>query len=449
MNRNQTIQPRTNRTAKRKGTILLVAMVLGSAMALTLGSYTSLSFRSHHLADRSFHANGALNLAEAGIELGMYAINFNDWSDWTIPGGSAPRTLDLDPMALGGGTTGEIRVMVFNYDSPGNPMVLAQGSVQPGFGSPIVKQIVVTLGRRGFFANGLVARDTIRFSGGNASVDSYDSTDPNYSTDGQYDPGKRKDNGTAASVSVDTDAITLSNADIWGFVATGGALPSVGPNGTVRGENTPAGVNVDPSRIATDFHSSFFSVDPPTTFDVSYADISGNFTIGSPGTSTTVSAQSISNNNNRTIHIHGDVTMVVTGSINIGGELRIHPDSSLTLYLHGDLDVRGNGAVNLTNLPQNFIIYGVGPEDLTRTYTLRGNGALQAAIYAPWADVELRGGGNSGTMMGSVVARKIFINGTYSFHYDEALAQVDTDNPYSISHWRELRPGIDMVQFPN
>src|SRR5690606_7825926 len=107
----------------------------------------------------------------------------------------------------------------------------------------VTRQVRVELSRRSPFANGITARDGARFKGGNSTVDSY------RSSLGPPSASNRFDNGSVASVSVEVDAVDLSNATIYGYVATGAMMPKVGPKGRVMGADTPAGVRVDTNRI--------------------------------------------------------------------------------------------------------------------------------------------------------------------------------------------------------
>lgn len=438
--------------ARRRGSILLVTAIFGAAVALALGSFIVLSVHNLKLGHRSFQMNGALNLCESGVEHALYAINNSNWTDWsTHSSGSDNKVLAVEGVNLGQGMVGTFKVVVFNASTSPTPRIVAEATVTPTLGNPLTKQIEVQVQRRSHWANGMVARDSIKFSGGNAYVDSYISDDPNYSTGGLYSFAKRRDHGSAGSIKVTTDAISLSNADIWGYVATGGSWPQAGPNGTVLGADSPTvgqpGYhNIDPNRVATDFSANFDPVTvPPTGSATVVASISGNYTLGSTGTNSLYVAGSVGNTNGKTIHVYGNVTVVVSSSVDIKGELNIHPDSSLTVYVRGDFEVGGNGIVNQTGLPQNMIIYGTAPTEGGQTVFLHGNGVLHAAVYAPNAHIELKGGGSSGEMSGSVVGYDIKITGNYSFHYDEALAKLGGGNPFSIAKWRELITAAEQV----
>jgi hypothetical protein len=421
------------RTSDRRGSVLLVTMILTLGLAIFLGSYLKLAMGAYKNSNRSFFANSCLNLAEAGLEEAMYALNNTDWAGWTSSSGNMTRT--ISNVALGQSNTGSITVRVYNYASDLSPRIVAEGRATLVSGPQIVKQVEVRASKKSFWANGMVAKENVEFKGGNAYVDSYDSSDPNHSNAGLYDFSKRKDRGSVGSVMVTADALSISNAEIYGYAATGGNQPTVGSGGKIRGTNTPVGVDVDPDRIRTDFTANFEDVTGPTSFDQIYTNISGAVNLGTSGSTTVIKATEIQNKNGEVTQILGDVTMVVSGDIDIKGDFQIEKDSSLTLYVEGDVDIGGNGLMNMSGLPKNLIMYGTAS---SQTIKLHGNGAAQAAIYAPNADLELKGGGATGIFMGSAVVKTVFMNGNFEFHYDEDLSNVDSSGVYTVGAWREL-----------
>ena len=416
-----------------RGSVLLITMILTLGLAIFLGSFVKMAMTSYKFSNRSFYSNGCINLAEAGLEEGLYALNNSDWTGWTSSSGHMSRT--ISNVNLGQGGTGTIKVKVFNYATAASPRIVAEGRAILTSGPHLVKQIEITASKKSFWANGIVAKDTVEFKGGNAFVDSFDSTDPNHSTGGLDDAAKKKDKGSVGSVLVTTDALSLGNAEIWGYAATGGSAPTVGPGGKIHGADTASGVDVDPNRIRTDFTANFDAVTAPTSFDQIYTNVDGTINLGTAGASTVIKATSIENKNNETTRILGDVTMVVTGDIGIKGDFVVDANSSLTIYVDGDVDIGGNGVMNMTGLSKE--------SDHVRTASsqsikLHGNGAAQAAIYAPNADLELKGGGTVGVFMGAAVVKTAFINGNYEFHYDEDLANLGSSGVYIVGGWREL-----------
>jgi hypothetical protein len=60
---------------------------------------------------------------------------------------------------------------------------------------------------------------------------------------------------------------------------------------------------------------------------------------------------------------------------------------------------------------------------------------MSGVIYAPQGSVKITGAGD---VCGSVVANDITLEGDVAFHYDESLGKIGGDNPFRVSHWKEL-----------
>src|SRR5262249_14887049 len=84
------------------------------------------------------------------------------------------------------------------------------------------------------FAFTLAATESIELKDKNIETDSYDSQTPVYSTDGRYDPAKRKAGGDLVA-SVNTNSVlNVGNATIAGHLVVGPAASvKIGGNGTV------------------------------------------------------------------------------------------------------------------------------------------------------------------------------------------------------------------------
>ncbi len=435
------------KTRNKRGGVLVTAVVLSTGVALALGTFVSICVQTSRLSNASFNANSALNIAEAGLEEAMIAVNHGDWSGWSaFKGNGSNLTKVLPTFDLGSGMTGVAQVVVFGPHTSDTPRIVAQGHVNGPLGSSVTKQVEVQLHRSSLFPDGPQGRELVSFSGGNAMIDSFDSDSETYSTGGQYDPLKRKDGGQIASLRVlsTSDGVALGNAKIWGYVFTRGADIDVGPNGEIRGANTPDGVKIDTSRMTKDYPARELRLkDVPTGLTPA-----GNIT-----TTTTLASGDYElghitlNNSSEVLTITGDVTMVVRGEVNVKGAVIISPGSSLVMHVYGDVDVGGTGLVNATNIAANAQIYGFNPTDGAQTIKLHGNGTLVAAVYAPNANIELKGGGNSGTMVGTFSGYNVKITGNYELHYDEALKRLTDGQPFSVGRWMELTSAGSRIAF--
>ncbi len=418
-----------------RGSIMMVAVLFAILIAISVGSFLKLANHESRLSNIAFHSNSSLNLAEAGVEMALYAMNHGDWSGWTVSGTTAE--MGAETLDLGENASGIIHARILSLNA--NPIVQAEGKLELPNRPSVTKQVEVRLSRRSLFANGITTRRGVTFKGGNVEVDSY------RSSLGLPSSSNRNDAGSVASVSVEASAIDLSNSKVFGYVATGGSMPKVGPNGRVYGKNTPSGVKIDMSRVALDFASDFPDIDAPATYDIYQAQINGG-TIGTQGATkpTVYKVRNISISGNTSFTVNGPVVMHVEQSVDVKGNayIRITQHGSLTLYVDGDVDIAGNGAVNETHLPANLLIYGTNK--IGQTFKVAGNGNLFAAIYAPNADVEIKGNGDIG---GAVVADMATLNGNAHFHYDEDLADFGSEGSYRMDKWRELHLAADRVSF--
>ncbi len=127
------------------------------------------------------------------------------------------------------------------------------------------------------------------------------------------------------------------------------------------------------------------------------------------------------------ITIAGPVVIVADGNFNIGNHtLNVAEGGSLQLYVEGDIKISGTGSFNNTNTSESLQILGTSKTG--QSMDVKGNGYLSAMVYAPYADLDVDGGGSSGETMGAFVGKTINYNGTAAqFHFDEALMDLDTN----------------------
>jgi hypothetical protein len=468
-------RPAVPRRAAERGSLLVVAMILTVVIGISLASYIQLGKTSLKISNRALYNNAAMNLAENGLEEAMYSINRKvanstySWSDdgWTpltSPANAARRrwrNIRFDQAASGEAgdpnlARGEVRVIVYNYDGTGSPRIVARSLITLGegfeSGGAIEKWVSVQVRRTSKFANGLVAKETITFSGNNATVDSWNSDPDNDPSTAaiKFSNAVRKDNGTVGSISVSVNSVAVQNADIFGFAATGGALPTVGAQGRVGTFTTPVGT-MDMSRVSTDFTANFDPVPQPTG-GTPLGNI-GPMTLGAATTTTVYSGTKVvlSGGPGSNLVIKGNVTLYLTGSDAISvtgnGGIVIEPGASLSIYAAGSIKIGGNGVLNggnttaSANQPINFQLWGTSTDTATKQdIQVAGNGVLSGIVYAPNGSVKINGNGD---VMGSVVANDITVVGNAAFHYDESLGNFGGGNPFRVTRWNELTTPAD------
>lgn len=447
--------PSALRLNARRGSLLIVAMIFSAVLGIAITSYIQLARTNLNVSSRAFYNNAGINLAETGLEEAMWSINqmvannANAWDGWTNDGTNAWRK--WTGYAFDQNATGTVRVYVTNYKGTSAPSLVARASVDVAQGADIDKWILVTLRKRSKFANGLVAKESIGFSGNNATVNSWNSDPDNNPATAAipYSDAVKKDNGSVGSISVSVDAVLVQNADIWGYAATGGALPKVGSNGLVGPFGTKSGT-MDMNRVSTDFSANFDPVTAPSNSYYVIGGITSSITLPRVGDTPAADGKyyyeaTQINFNNEAVTIAGNVILKLTDSttsIKIGGgsgEFIVKSGAKVEIYAPGDIDIAGNGIFNggttaaTANQPASCQIYGTSTDK--QSISIAGNGVLSAVCYAPMGSVKINGNGD---VCGSVVANDITVVGNATFHYDESLANMDTGNPYGITGWTEL-----------
>lgn len=431
-----------DRFNSKKGSVLIGAMGLAIVGAVVIGGYLKMSLNEYKLSQRTLKLQSTMNLAEAGLEVGMNAINTSSWTGWTAVG-SDGYFRDIQTVLFADGRTARIRIYIEDYSS--TPILAAEGRVTEPNGDELFKQVRVDMYRSGLFANGLTAKDTINFNGNGVSIDAYDSTiGPWNST------LNREDEGSVASISVDNGALDIGNGDIWGYLATGGGSYDLGPNGSIMGDDTPAGVTEDPTRITYDFDANLPDIAAPGLAADYTSLAAGN--IGDPTASwgdapVVYRLTSFSMSGSNTVTVVGPTVIIVDGSFSMSGQAEFNitgPDSYAKIYVGGDLDLTGKGVLNDEQNPEAFQVWGTAPTGGSQSIKVAGNGDLAGIVYAPNADVEVKGDGN---VSGAVVGEDITLTGNAAFHYDLNLKNLDSDGSFSIKRWRELRSASEKLNF--
>lgn len=433
-----------NRPRTDRGSAVITVLILAAVTAVIASGFIFRSAQEAKLANRSFYQAVALNLAEAGIEEGLFAINTsgcNSTNGWAVASDSATSYVkSISDIALAQGT-GAIYVRVDNPLGP-NTTVVAAGVADLPRQPRLVKQLRVSTSQRHIWGNGLVAKGKITFSGNNI-IDSYDSNV------GVYNSGtNRSDKATVATTSTDLDPVTLSsNASIYGYVATGGDAPVVGTNGRIYGATTPSGTLVDTTRIRTDFTANLPDVTAPTGTSTALAKVTASITLPRSGDLPNASGRylyttsEIKLSGSDAVNIVGPVDLIVTGNVDTSGNAMISVTGStakLNLYSPGAINLTGNGMQNNTNVPASATVWGTAPSTgATQSVKIAGNGSFTGTLYAPNADVALTGNGDTS---GAIVCKTLTAGGNGMFHYDVRLADVTSplDQALRLTSWTEL-----------
>ncbi|MCL5096314.1 MAG: hypothetical protein M1608_02005 [Candidatus Omnitrophica bacterium] len=426
-----------------RGQVLLVTLGVSAVIGMLLVSYLQFLGTQYRATVRSQAWNMALPVAEAGIEEALTHLYYNGPSNletngWTLENGQfvKDRSLGED----------HYRVTITGNNSV---VIVSQGFTRlPISTNFLSRKIRVTARRSALLVKAMVAKEAIDMHGNSIRTDSFDSTNPNYSTGGRYDRTKARANGDVATNSGLVNSLNLGNANIWGHVATGpGGSVSVGPNGAVGDVEwqTTGQHGVKPGWSTDDMNVSFPDVAVPFTGGYStpsrqqvgnawvdhVISSSGNWLL--PGLSGSLLVRSNVN-----------AVLLVTGDISISGKdyIQLESGSSLKLYMQGeDASIKGLGVVNTNANATNFFYYGLPGNT---SLAISGNGQFTGVIYAPNADFTLSGGGNdTQDFTGASVTETVNMNGHFNFHYDENLGRLDNSRGYIVTSWNEIPVSSD------
>jgi hypothetical protein len=314
----------------------------------------------------------------------------------------------------------------------------SNGILTPGaVSSPRVSRRVEAIVRPvSSFDSAIMSVGTLDLTNQNIVIDSYDSRDPDKSTNGLYDVAKRQENGDIAT---DSNLIDAGGAHIYGDVATN--------SGTVSGAGNITGTE------RTDFYQEPIPIGAPTWSAVNgtVTSVTGNTIMNaSPTRGSSTSRYQLTTINlsgGKTLTLAGNpdgsptyIEIYVTGDISSSGnsQITIQPGVNVKIYFAGNVDVSGNGIINSNNQPGDLQMYGIQPSDNSSKHVnLSGNAQLTAAVYAPDHTVTISGGGSSGHVFGSIVGKSVVMTGVTNLHYDEALGSTGLINNYRIVSWFE------------
>ena len=414
-----------------RGSALLASMCFASVLALALGSYITLCYRTLALSSRTVQSTRSLELAETGMEEALWALNKNNWSGWSINGTTATKT--VNDFAYDSGVSGRITLTVASYDGSAGPRtVTAAGVITQPDGTTQTRTLTSTSAKVPLFVNAVAAvSGRVRFRSG-GTVDSYDSTLGEYSA---QSPGYSAIL-SAGSTSMSTAPIQITNAQIKGYAASGGATPSYGTSGRLLGP-TSGDTRIDTSRISSSPYQPRFDEVIPSGAGTTLP--SGSATIGTAGATATelYYATDVTLNGSQELTVNGPVVIVVSGDLTIANnaKIRIASTGSLRIHVDGDLTIGGNGIENETKLPKKLVIISTNsPSD---SYSMATNTPFYGLIYAPVSALTIS---NNQTIYGALVAKSVTFNASPTIHYDVSLRSTIIDGvetPYAVSEFRE------------
>ncbi len=458
---------------------LVATLLICAVLGVSVVGYLSLISQQNALSMRSQAWNMAIAVVEAGIEEGLEHLNA-DHADLATYGWELANGVYTRSNTLPDGNNYVVTIDVTT--DPNHPSIVSRAYMtslalaqsapavffadigsQPVSLPPVTRAVRVTCKKGSLFLAALVARGTVNLNGNGIITDSFDSSDPNYSTNGQYDPTKVKDAGDVASNEGIISAVDAGNANIYGRVHTGpGGTVALGPNGAIGSHAWQAGhTGVEPGWFFDDANFTF----PDTTFPnlTGYLEVPSEKTAvveQDPSTGDYVTnyydhvlsdGNYVADSLSGSTLITGKVTLVLNNGLNMGGSDSIKvaksgsllggtpaQDASLTLYAGGTGEsINGNAILNGAGRARDFVVY-CAPS--VTSLSLSGNGQFIGVLVAPNVDLHESGGGNDNLdFIGALMANSVTMNGHFSFHYDEDLQNLVGNGRYLISSWNEVR----------
>ena len=281
-------------------------------------------------------------------------------------------------------------------------------------------------------------------------MDSFDSSDTNYSSGGLYDSTKRLPNGDIMDISLATNAVYLGDSKVYGTIHTmvgvpvgvdtsKGAGDSIGDPAWVNGGH----IGIQPGHALQDASGTIPDVMlpnviwlPPVPTTYNSGGITYNYVLDNraPWKVSSLTSAVYVNAPNVVLYVSD------TLSLGKGGAIYLAPGASLTLYCGAaSANFGGQGIVNSTGLAENFQYYGL-PSNTS--FGLQANASLTGFIYAPEASITLGGGGSSPfDFAGQIVSAAMKMNGHFNIHFDQALSSEALAGQgvsgYSAGSWHE------------
>ncbi|WPJ93940.1 hypothetical protein SH580_10875 [Coraliomargarita algicola] len=491
-------------TTSKQGSALIIAMIFTTVLAvIAIPSYLNLSNQTLKQSNRVFYNTAAINLAESGVEYAVQAImlqsenNYN-WSNWTLTGGSALKT--LDEIVFTGDIKATTKISIYNYSSDA-PEVVVKSTINMPFGPAIEKYMYASISAsstQGLFAYGMLTKDFIKASGG-VAFDSWTS-DPDNDPDTPYIPYSSRvatDKVAIATASTSAGAITLGSSDVYGTAAVGSADYSglsvgwggqVGPKDMSEWDPSDTDelwkkdgwlVSTQTGALSTGFTAAFEDITAPSLTPTDYRldyklpytdrrEVSNKWstwyqnvyvdeeTLGAPNTLTILNLDELEVKAGATLRLEGDIIINLpnenktTLKVIEGGAIEMADDATVTVYLAGDMAITGAGLFSEVS-PQQLQIWGTATG--TQNFDFLNNGQFSGIIYAPNAEVKVTGNSD---IYGSVIAKSIELTGSGSFRYDQSLANytggTTSAGPTRVDYVEELvgierDPYIDDMAF--
>ena len=427
-----------------KASVTLTALCFTIVLAISLSSYLALSFRSYHLSTRQMHEDRARQLAQAGLEEALWALNQNNWTSagpassgaWTTSG--ANRTITASYGSLGQGETGQLSLTVGQFASVGPvnwPFIISTATLTLDDGQIVTKTLQASTRAAALFGNAAAAANgSVTFTSGGA-LDSYDSSKGTYNQT-SFPFSVASPNVGSVAVVAGAD-VTITNAIVNGYAAT--YFNPIAYSGSGKVKKLSGGV-MDFTRIGKSAYIPVATVNEPNeAVNFTGRLTGGTQTIGTPFgpteywyTDPTVNSGRLDLGSGDTLTINGSVKIRIYNDLLISGTGTIKVIASLPgsksraeIFVGDDILISGSGGIqnNTTGkLPKNVVLYSTTSYNGSRVFDFSSTADFNGVILSEANQVLTVS--SDATFFGAILAT----NGNLAFsgsdpilHYDLAL----------------------------
>ncbi|MCE1245328.1 MAG: hypothetical protein LWY06_01655 [Firmicutes bacterium] len=467
------------KSSARGFSIALVLMVISVVVVIGIAVAT-LGVQNLGFMNRDSYNTRAFYVAEAGLAKGIAKLKTD--STWDGTNGGTEKVQTFSDVVLQPGTD-KYSVQVFNnfYGTTsmancfkgitvpaGSCYIVSEGKSGPSGKGGSSKYAAVMINKGTPFDNfGVFGDKSVTFNGA-ISIDAYDSST------GQQKPGE----GDAGTNGNQEGAITMhgSSGSVDGTLyagpgsnlGTNGAITITGHPTITGGEQVlsqpnpmpevvlPSGLPLQnlPSDINgyLDMKYKFVAMSNRGSSNSNgngNSNSNGNGNSGSSSSSNTFTLTPANYNGKLNISSQQVVTLTGPGTyifkgIDIAGQGELRVDTTngpVKIYVDGSVNMTGGanaGGIfnqNSNGTPKTTDLRIYGTANCTN-FDFRGHSEAYAGIYAPNADINLRG---NGTVYGALIGKTIWIHGNPEFHYDVALSKLADDiKVIKVDSWQRF-----------
>ncbi len=415
--------------SNKTGSALIISILLIVLILLFIIPFLTKISGNYSSAERSYGSMAALNLAEAGVEMAIWELNFGDILTWS--GDDNERTKSISSFQTSmGDVIGDIEIRIQN-PTANTPFIQATGRYPFRGNSILDKTIYVSMDRHPFnFSYAAFGNDGLELEG-STLIDSYDSRIGEYGEE-IYDVENIGSQGHVATNSTDIGCIELmTNAEIFGNATSG---PESEPELSIITNNSSV---IHGEKKA--FSESHELISVPTPQDLPPKEVYDLASGGIVDIRESGKYSSFTLRSNSKVTITANVTLYIEGifEMDSNSEFNIAEGVNATIYLGGSFSMASNSAINnSTKDPTKLAI--LGTDSFTVEMNWPSNTEFWGVIYVPRATINITTNDN---FYGSLVAKKIIMNSTGQIHYDEALKNLEigtvVEKPYHVKSWKE------------